>query len=194
MAGNGPRHYRMATLVYKMTHKGDPDSDLGCWGVGDCMGQVRGFTFDAVIGFGGRSWWTNQTSRAGEIVWIGIGPQRTPVRRKRGPEVRFAHFRYFEEGELTLGEIAPKLDKAMHKRRFRLHGFSQAEQREIERILKLANNAGPSASLSKQTAQGQSNGKECRQKVCRRRKPRCNSLPRSTRGASRTLFKEDLVH
>ena len=43
----------MATLVYKMTHKGDPDSELGFWGVEDCMGQVRGYGFDAVIGIGG---------------------------------------------------------------------------------------------------------------------------------------------
>ena len=44
----------MVTLVYKMTHKGDPDPDLGHWGVEDCMGRVRGFKFDAVIGIGGR--------------------------------------------------------------------------------------------------------------------------------------------
>src|SRR5437588_10071527 len=68
----------MATLVYKMTHKGDPNPELGWWGVADCMGQVRGFAFDAVIGIGGRSWWTNQTSRVGELVWIGLDPQQVP--------------------------------------------------------------------------------------------------------------------
>ena len=91
---------RMATLVYKMTHKGDPDPDFGHWGVEDCMGRVRGFKFDAVIGIGGRSWWTNQPNRAGELIWIGIGPQKS-VQGKRGPKVRFARFRYFEEGDLT---------------------------------------------------------------------------------------------
>jgi hypothetical protein len=78
----------MATLVYKMTHRGDPDSDLGFWGVEDCMGQVRSYGFDAVIGIGGRSWWTNQTSRTGEIVWIGLGPEIVDQGR-RGPVLRF---------------------------------------------------------------------------------------------------------
>jgi hypothetical protein len=158
----------MVTLVYKMTHKGDPDSDLGCWGVEDCMGQVRSFKFDAVIGVGGRSWWTNQTSRAGEIIWIGLGPQQKSIRGKRGPDVRFAHFRYFGEGELPLRKFAPTLDKAMHKCRFRLYRFSQTEQREIERILELAKEAKPSASLPARAIQSQRNGKGCR-KVCRER-------------------------
>ena len=57
---------RMVTLVYKMTHKGDPsDKPVGWWGD---HGRVRAFKFDAVIGIGGRSWWTNQTNRAGEIT------------------------------------------------------------------------------------------------------------------------------
>src|SRR5215471_4955428 len=107
-AGMGEK--RMATLVYKMTHKGDPDSDLGLWGVEDCMGQVRGFGFDAVIGIGGRSWWRNQTSRTGEVVWIGIGPEIVDQAR-RGPVLRFAHFRYFRESELVLKAIAPNLAK-----------------------------------------------------------------------------------
>jgi hypothetical protein len=133
-----------------MTHISDPDSDLGCWGVEDCMGQVRGYAFDAVIGIGGRSWWTNQTSRAGEIVWIGIGPQKTTVRGKRGLEVRFAHFRYFREGELMLSTKAPKLETAMRNCRFRLYGFSQAQEREIGQIRKLAKKYGPSAHLNSQ--------------------------------------------
>src|SRR5437588_4985222 len=114
----------MATLVYKMTHKGDPNPELGWWGVADCMGQVRGYAFDAVIGIGGRSWWTNQTSRAGEIVWIGLGPEVVD-QEERGPVLRFGHFRYFGEGELMLRTIAPQLEKAMHNCRFRLYGFSQ---------------------------------------------------------------------
>lgn len=159
----------MVTLVYKMTHKGDPDPDLGHWGVEDCMGRVRGFRYDAVIGIGGRSWWTDQTNRAGEIIWIGIGPQQKSVQGKRGPAVTFDHFQYFGEGELTLREIAPKLDKAIHKCRFKLSGFSQTEQQEIKRILELAKEAKPSASLSAKAIQSQRGGKKCRRKPCRRR-------------------------
>jgi hypothetical protein len=157
----------MATLVYKMTHKGDPNSDLGIWGVEDCMGQVRGYAFDAVIGVGGRSWWTNQTSRAGEIVWIGLDPQHMPGRGKRGPKLRFAHFRYFQEGELMLSEIAPNLNKAMHNCRFMLHGFGRLQEQEIEKILDLAMKARPSAHLIAQASDSQADGKECRQERCR---------------------------
>jgi hypothetical protein len=156
----------MDTLVYKMTHKGDPDSDCGCWGVEDCMGRVRSFKFGAVIGVGGRSWWTNQTSRAGEIIWIGLGPRQKSVQGKRGPVVRFAHFRYFAEGELPL---PPKLEKAIHKCRFRLYGFSQTEQHEIEQILELAKEAGPSASMLAKAIRSQVDGKKCRRKICRQR-------------------------
>ncbi len=134
----------MATLVYKMTHSGDPDSDLGCWGVSDCMGQVRGYDFDAVIGIGGLSWWTDQTSRAGELIWIGLEPQPI-LGGKRGPQLTFKHFRYFRVGELMLSEIAPKLNKAMCRRRFMLHGFSKNENQDIKDILKLAKRAKPSA-------------------------------------------------
>jgi hypothetical protein len=161
----------MATLVYKMTHRGDPNSDLGCWGVADCMGQVRGYPFDAVIGIGGRSWWTNQTSRVGEIVWIGIGPHRTSVEGKCGPEVTFDHFRSFSEGELMLSEIAPNLNRSMYTCRFRLNGFSRAEEQEIERICELAMSAGPSACLTAEAPDTPVDDEECRRTVCRRWQP-----------------------
>jgi hypothetical protein len=156
----------MVTLVYKMTHKGDPDPHLGHWGVEDCMGRVRAFKYDAVIGIGGRSWWTNQTNRAGEVIWIGIGPQKKSVQGRRGPMVTFAHFLPFKEGELTLGSIAPKLDKAIHHHRFKLSGFSPSEQQEIEHLLKLAKNAKPSKALLAKIIQR--NGENCCRKVCRR--------------------------
>jgi hypothetical protein len=158
----------MITLVYKMTHKGDPDPNLGHWGVEDCMGRVRGFKYDAIIGVGGRCWWTGQTNRTGEIIWIGIGPQKS-VQGKRGPKIRFAHFRYFREGEITLREVAPQLDNTIHRCRFKLSGFSQSEQQEIERILELAKKTKPSASLPTKAIQSQRDGKKCCRKVCRRR-------------------------
>jgi hypothetical protein len=155
-----------------MTHKGDPNPDLGWWGVSDCMGQVRGFPFDAVIGIGGRSWWTNETSRVGEIVWVGLDPQQMPVRGKRGPKVRFARFRYFREGELMLCEIAPSLDKSMQSCRFRLYDFSRVEEEEIEQILALARRARPSAEFFTQPMKNQANGEECRPKP-RSRQAQC---------------------
>jgi hypothetical protein len=168
-----PRYeHPMTTLLYKMTHKGDPNPQLGWWGVADCMGQVRGFTFDAVIGIGGCSWWTNQTSRVGEIVWVGLDPQQMPVRGKRGPMVRFAHFRYFSEGELLLSEIAPKLDKSMLTRRFRLYDFSRIEEEEIEKILALAQKWEPSTEFVTQAIKKQTKGQKCGPKL-RRSQARC---------------------
>ena len=35
----------MRTLIYKRTHPGDPDVD-GLFGIHDCMGQVRAWSFD----------------------------------------------------------------------------------------------------------------------------------------------------
>jgi len=39
----------MNTLIYKRTHRGDPN-ESGVFGVWNCMGQIRGWEFDAVIG------------------------------------------------------------------------------------------------------------------------------------------------
>lgn len=161
----------MVTLVYKMTHKSDPDPELGWWGVSDCMGQVRSFPFDAVIGIGGRSWWTTETNRTGDIVWAGLGPEVVD-QEERGPVLRFAHFRYFREGEQIMSEIAPKLDRSMQNSRFRLYGFSRVEEEEIERILRLARKVGPSTELFKKPSQRQGKGDECHPKT-RRKKASC---------------------
>lgn len=42
----------MRTLIYKRTHPGDPD-ETGRFGIHDCMGKVRSWQFDAVVGEGG---------------------------------------------------------------------------------------------------------------------------------------------
>lgn len=159
----------MATLVYKMTHSGDPDTDLGCWGVSDCMGRVRGYDFEAVIGIGGRSWWTNETNRAGELIWIGIAPQQIPG-GKRGPKLAFTHFRHFQNGEMMLSEVSPKLDKAMRKRRFMLYGFDQGQEREIKTILKLAMKAEPSGCLFTRPKNTKADVQGIRPKACRNQK------------------------
>ncbi len=40
----------MRTLIYKRTHSGDPDPETGVFGNHDCMGRVKDWQFDAVIG------------------------------------------------------------------------------------------------------------------------------------------------
>jgi hypothetical protein len=42
----------MRILVYKRTHKDDPNADR-CFGAYDCMGTLRDCEYDAVIGVGG---------------------------------------------------------------------------------------------------------------------------------------------
>ncbi len=135
----------MSTLVYKMTHPGDPDPDLGCWGVPecDCMGSVREWDYDSVIGIAGRTW----TGRVGEIVWVGIGPHWTTVERLVAGQVTFDHFRYFEEGEQMLDEIAPHLAARMENVRRMLHGFTNIEEEEIDDVLDLARDAPASPLL-----------------------------------------------
>jgi hypothetical protein len=72
-------HIRMAerlnTLVYKRTHTGDP-CESGIFGCHDCMGQVRSWSFDAVIGVGGKSPRSGDEGIARKINWISINPSK----------------------------------------------------------------------------------------------------------------------
>jgi hypothetical protein len=99
------------TLVYKRTHKGDPD-ESAIFGIHDCMGRVRSLPFDAVIGVGGKSPWPNSKDIALKINWVGIGPHKSEAssivwsgaRRPdwakvfRAPLVAFDHFVFFPDG------------------------------------------------------------------------------------------------
>lgn len=58
-----------------MTHLGDPCPN-GIWGHSGkkgCMGRVRDYPYEAVIGIGGS---TAKDNIAGRLVWIGINPTR----------------------------------------------------------------------------------------------------------------------
>ena len=85
----------MRTLVYKRTHKGDPDRK-GCFGIQDCMGRVRSYKFDAVIGVGGIGRMARVEGISGKVNWIGIGSRKGPT-GGRGPLVTFDHFVLYEE-------------------------------------------------------------------------------------------------
>src|ERR1019366_6118854 len=76
---------RMNTLVYKRTHTGDPDI-AGVFGIHDCMGRVRRWGFEAVIGVGGKSPDPGDEDIALKINWIGINPNKTEF-GDRGPRV-----------------------------------------------------------------------------------------------------------
>ena len=65
----------MRVLIYKRTHKGDPN-ETGIFGIQDCMGRIRNWNYDAVIGIGGESAWRDDIGIKYKINWIGLAPQR----------------------------------------------------------------------------------------------------------------------
>jgi hypothetical protein len=79
----------MRTLIYKRTHTGDPDPVSGVFGNNNCMGQVRGWLFDTVIGVGGIGTYAQSEHIAGLLTWVGIGPHKTGDLRR--PRVTFDH-------------------------------------------------------------------------------------------------------
>lgn len=138
----------MRTLVYKRTHNGDPD-EQGCFGIHDCMGRVRTWGYEAVIGVGGtgdepRSW-----GIAEKINWVGIGPHKRPG-TPRGPFVTFDHFLYFGEKGPALADYAPSLAARVYGDNVRavMDKMTDQERREVAAILALAENAPPSPALN----------------------------------------------
>jgi hypothetical protein len=144
----------MRTLIYKRTHSGDPDPNTGVFGNHDCMGGVRSWPFDAVIGIGGVGQQAKSQCIAGKLTWIGIGPQVID-HSARGPELIFNHFWYRgDEGPLlqpNYPALAHRMyDKnvrvLMHSPSFRRRQDSKiaALDREVEEILRLAMETPPS--------------------------------------------------
>jgi hypothetical protein len=140
----------MRTLIYKRTHKGDPDS-MGRFGIHDCMGRLRNCTFDGVIGIGGMGGEASANGIDRKINWIGTGAQKHSLRNIEGHLVTFDHFTLFEEIGVDFWAVAPSLADRMYSRyapRFLFDDeFSKAERIEMLRVLKLAANAPPSARI-----------------------------------------------
>lgn len=135
----------MRTLVYKRTHHGDPDH-LGRFGVHDCMGQVRAWRFEAVIGVGGYGLEPQSYGLAGKVNWIGIGAHRILATDKRGPIVTFDHFVYYGSDGPEFASLAPNLANRIYSNNVRviMNGLDSVEQAEVERILDRARSAPPS--------------------------------------------------
>jgi len=143
----------MRTLVYKRTHTGDPDSG-GRFGINGCMGRVRNWPFDAVIGVGGIGPEATTHGIDGRVTWIGIGPHRHRGRDRRGPVLTFDHFLLFDATGPFLIDHAPRLAEHLYGKNVRtlLHSTTRTERREIDGILLLAKNAPASLALSKPEA------------------------------------------
>lgn len=103
-------------LVYKRTHTGDPDHRRR-FGINACMGSVRGFAYDAVIGVGGLSGWPKELGIAGKVTWVGRNPRKLPNPiDSRGPLVTFAprDFRLMDEAGPRLEDVAPALAERLY--------------------------------------------------------------------------------
>jgi hypothetical protein len=139
----------MRTLIYKRTHHGDPDAQ-GRFGIHGCMGRVRTWAFEAVIGVGGKRPWPEWKKLAGKVNWIGIGPQRTGETDRRGfPILTFRHFLLFEPDDAqvpSFSELAPQLANRIYSTNVRvlMDDLDDVERSEVEVILARAKNAPPS--------------------------------------------------
>jgi hypothetical protein len=146
----------MKILVYRRTHKGDPDDVSKTFGINDCMGPVRGWNYDAVIGIGGAKPWPNDKGIKERVTWVGIGPIRadaTPndiARMKRddpnfkgfrAPLIKFEKFVIFDENGPPVEGNYPSLHRHMF-----IEGripraatnFAPEIQSELEAIIKWA--------------------------------------------------------
>jgi hypothetical protein len=140
----------MRTLIYKRTHIGDPDPKTGVFGNRDCMGSVRRWQFDAVIGIGGIGREPKSHGIAGKLAWIGIAPQKFDDfnrQSSRGPQLWFHHFLYLGKGGPLLEKKYPALARRMYNKNVRvvMDDLSSEEQQEVQKILRLARNAPRSA-------------------------------------------------
>jgi len=148
----------LRVFIYKRTHEGDPDED-GCFGCCDCMGTRRAWDFDAVIGIGGIGNEAKRNGIAGKVTWIGVGAEKTPSRRFRGPLVTFDHFIIFQcEDGPDLAEIAPALARRFYVKKARhvFDDFNTKEKDEIKSLLRLGEGEPPSPWRAKhrKTAKG----------------------------------------
>ena len=151
----------MRALIYKRTHDNDPDPRSGIFGSSGgkgCMGQVRRYEYDAVIGVGGISAWPRREGIAGRVTWIGIGPHR--YGDPQFPKVGFDHFKHYGKNGEFLQDVAPKQFKRIYIKKVRLimsSNLKEDELAEADAILDRARNAPPSGKGSS-AANPRSNG------------------------------------
>lgn len=137
----------MRVLIYKRTHKYDPD-ERGIFGIQDCMGQIRNWNYEAVIGIGGKSAWKGHTDIKYKINWIGLGP-KVIGSTKRGNLVAFAHFDLYEENGINIKDHFPYLFDYMYvvgnRKRFDMSSsLPKNVLEEVKRILASITDSSPS--------------------------------------------------
>lgn len=126
----------MRILTYKRTHIGDPNA-AGEFGVNDCMGRVRNWNFDAVIGVGGYGREPQYYGIEGRITWVGLNPKLVPNPLGRAPIIVFESFSLLDEKGPMLHRLAPLLARRMYEKKARvlLSSYSPQEKAEAEAIV-----------------------------------------------------------
>jgi hypothetical protein len=136
----------MRILVYKRNHNGDPDPATGLFGCNGCMGQVRGYNFDAVIGIGGTGIRAKRAGIAERLTWIGVGPNRAGYHEDGFPVLAFSRYWYKGEEGPLLKRVARCLARRMYANNlhFVMDDFSEDEMNDIKRLLGRAKSVGSS--------------------------------------------------
>lgn len=148
-------------LVYRRTHTGDPCED-GRFGCNNCMGRIRDWGYDAVIGIGGKKPDLGHDGIKERITWIGIGPKpEDPTQEERdrvkqwGDDFGKTKIYTFDKF-LLLDEKGPLVSsvktKHLYNHMFIDHKIPRAGKNfqdevfysELLSILRLADNASPS--------------------------------------------------
>jgi len=159
-----PSKPHLRTLIYKRTHPGDPDA-FGRFGIEDCMGQVRAWNFEAVIGVGGIGTQASSNRIDARVNWIGIGPHKHASPGMRGPIITFDRFVLFESAGPTFAGVAPRLARRLFDRNVRvlIHDVDEHERAEVAEILALAAKAPPSTKAAPRLSRSINN---CRTPRC----------------------------
>lgn len=123
----------MKVLIYKRTHKHDPDTE-GVFGNQDCMGRVRNWSYDAVIGIGGNAPWKEDADIKHKINWIGLEPKKIPSPKQRGDKVVFSHFALYEEKGVYIKDSFPNLFEYMYGSRKRFDMASTLPKDVFEEV------------------------------------------------------------
>lgn len=126
----------MRILTYKRTHTGDPGEN-GIFGERDCMGFIRNWNYDAVVGIGVLNPWAGDEGISGKVTWVGVGPVRIK-NEGRGDTIKFEQFVLLDEKGPDFAKLAPNLAERFYKRNARtiLHSYSKVEKDEVIRLIK----------------------------------------------------------
>jgi hypothetical protein len=128
----------MKILIYKRTHTGDPDK-YGVFGNEDCMGRVRNWDFDAVIGVGGKSPWKDHIDIKQKINWIGVEPKKISAGHLRGHKIVFEHFALFEGSGVDIKDQYPNLFDYMYGSRKRFDMSSDLPENVFQEVTEILN-------------------------------------------------------